>query len=291
MHRFNSKAVTVRCPAPATLGAVVAFCVALIIVFQAHATVTTAYASVSKTAAQCRAVLDDWWWIWTFPNRFRVHDGGVVFDWSARLESTFIYNQIGLPDNCLCVEAGAANGITGSICQLFGQMGCMVHFVEPEPTNIEHIRLTNQLEYRLFEGVLCDKPGALTFRSDPAAYKRSGSLADSHSNNDDQLAGAQTLHVKCFTLQDVIPRGYNVILSLDLEGYEEKVVPTIQTLTNKPVALMYEYSRMEKFLDVPGYRQMQVIDNNAILLNDAGLELRARRKRAANQGPAQGDDV
>lgn len=275
---------------PAMLGMIVGVCILLLFARSIGNGTSAVLEKANMLTAQAEVVFGvisgHWYYAWTFPNRFRVHDGALVFDWSMKLETTYIFSQIGLPDNCLCIEAGAANGITGSICQMYGQMGCMVHFVEPEPANIEHIKKNNQLEYRLFEGVLCDAPGTLTFRSDPGSYKRSGSLVGSEDRSrEDYLKESVELRVKCFTLQDVIPPGYNAILSLDLEGYEEKVISTIPALKNKPVALMYEYTRIEKFLDVPGYRQVKILDNNVILLNDAGMELRANLKKMNNQGP------
>lgn len=86
----------------------------------------------------------------------------------------------------------------------------------------------------------------------------------------------------------VIPSGYNTILFLDLEGYERVVIPTIQQLPDmiKPVALIYEYTRMQSFLDVPEYSKINVIDQNVFLLNNRGMHLKDIHCKKNNHQPS-----
>lgn len=49
---------------------------------------------IHKCASTYSFLEEHWDEVLTFPNRIRLHEGGVVFDWSQHLDSTYVYNQV-----------------------------------------------------------------------------------------------------------------------------------------------------------------------------------------------------
>merc|ERR1711976_1140402 len=62
------------------------------------------------------------------------------------------------------------------------------------------------------------------------------------------------------------------LLSIDAEGEEERIINQVLISDYKPIFLIYEYSRINKKLEMNNYIELGQYSNNIILINNLFLE-------------------
>jgi FkbM family methyltransferase len=129
---------------------------------------------------------------------------------------------------------------------------------EPEPKNIKIVKDTiNNTNHHLFEGVVSDVDGRITFNrsrmDDPAVLSYSGSIKKpkEHLNTWPAIKFDQTIEVKSITLDTFCEQNNIDIIDFiwaDIQGAEENMISGGKnTFKNKVRFLYTEYSNVEYY--------------------------------------------
>ncbi len=188
------------------------------------------------------------------------------------------------------LEIGTANGDdTLDFLSLFKNKDFKLFAFEPEPKNINILnnRITDG-RFKLFEGVVSDKDGKLTFNrsrnDDPDSLSLSGSIMKpkNHLKLWSSIRFDQTVNVPSITL-DTFSKKNNIdiidFIWCDVQGAEEKVIlGGMNTLKNKVKYFYTEYSNNEQYEDQPTKNKILKLLPDFEIVEDFGTDILLRNK-------------
>jgi FkbM family methyltransferase len=216
-------------------------------------------------------------------SRFLVIGDSLALDTSTNWEGLTVYKAekgnsaalpVSSPDYCnTVVDVGAAEGVLGSNSFLWAQLGYNIVLAEPEPRHQETIA-NNVLRY--FPKVKLVKTAVSNFSGHGTFYRikdntlTTGTMQVLKENR--KVDTSFTVEIKSYKqliLENVRPmcegKDTYFLLTVDVEGHEEPVLQQISSTIPRPKYIIYEWSDVLKFYNIPGYYEVARNVNNVIL--------------------------
>ena len=204
------------------------------------------------------------------------------------MDKTRIKDLIG-KDNPTIFEIGCADGRdTQDFINLFKEL--KIYCFEPEPKNIEIVKATiNYSGHYLFEGVISDKNGTLTFnrsRTDnPNDLSYSGSIVKpkEHLNEWPSIKFDEEITIESITLDTFCDKNDIHIIDFiwaDVQGAEDlMIIGGQESFKNKVRFLYTEYSNKEYYEGQPNLNKiLSLLGDNWELVNDYGSDVLLKNK-------------
>ena len=192
-------------------------------------------------------------------------------------------------NNPTIFEIGCADGRdTQDFINTFGEL--QIHCFEPEPKNIDIVKSNINYEgHHLFEGVISNKKGKLTFnrsRTDnPKDLSYSGSIKKpkEHLKEWPFIKFDETLEVESTTLDDYCEENNITFIDFiwaDVQGAESLMIEGGKnTFKNKVKYLYTEYSSKEYYENAPNKDGiLEALGNNWVMVEDYGSDVLLKNK-------------